>query len=449
MEYRGDDTTLAEWITARSSRAISSPARGGFILRTKAAGFARLSPRKNVVDVQVTLAEPLKGITVLDLGQVYNGPYCGFLLAQAGARVIKVEAPNGETLRHRALDTSQRYPFALLNGGKECITVNIKHPEGAGLLRRLASRADVLLENLAPGTMSRHGLGSEVLREDNPRLIYARSTAFGGSGPYSEYLGMDITIQAISGMMSITGEADGPPLKAGAAICDFLAGIHLYGGIVSALYQREKTGLGAMVDISMQDCMFPPMATAIGSYFFTGGQLPRTGNRHPALSAAPYNLYPTKDGDVAIICIREAHWRHLCDAMKQPGLATDPRFATMKDRSRNMDEVDRIVGEWTRRHTKEEVFSLTQAHGVISAPARDLAEVVQDPHMQARSSLFWEDDDVMGRNTHCTTPIRFGDGEPPRSGPVAALGAHTDAVLEEFLGMDPGSIEALRDRGAI
>ena len=386
---------------------------------------------------------------MLDLGQVYNGPYCGFLLAQAGARVIKIEAPGGETLRHRALDTSQRYPFTLLNAGKECITVNIKNPKGAGILRQLSRQVDILLENLAPGTMARYGLDCDALREQNPALIYGRSTAFGDTGPYSNYLGMDITIQAISGMMSITGEADGPPLKAGAAICDFLAGIHLYGGIVSALYQREKTGLGAVVDISMQDCMFPPMATAIGSYFFTGGQLPRTGNRHPALSAAPYNLYPAKDGDVAIICIREAHWRSLCKAMGKSDLVTDPRFATMKDRASNMDTLDEIVSDWTARHSREEIFALTQEHGVITAPARNLSDVVEDPQMFERGSLYNQQDEVMGDIALCTTPLRFKDADPPHPEPVADLGRDTEKILVEFLELDADDISDLRNIGAI
>ncbi len=397
----------------------------------------------------MTVAKPLEGVIVLDLGQVYNGPYCGFLLAQAGARVIKVEAPGGETLRRRALDTSQCYPFALLNAGKECITVNIKHPDGAKLIRSLAREADVLLENFSPGTMAQYGIGSETLCADNPRLVYGCSTGFGNSGRYRDYLGMDITVQAVSGMMSITGEGHGPPLKAGAAICDFLAGIHLYGGIVSALYQRERTGRGAVVDISMQDCMFPPMATAIGSYFFTGGQLPRTGNRHPALSAAPYNVYPASDGHVAIICIREEHWRQLCEAMGEPHLANDPRFRTMKDRAANMDAVDVLVGDWTRLRAKEEIFEITQRHGVISAPVRSLADVVADPHMHERGSLYWQEDPAMGDIALCTTPLRFREVEPPRPESAGGLGEDTGKVLGELLDLDASGVAALRDSGAI
>lgn len=397
----------------------------------------------------VTVAKPLEGVIALDLGQVYNGPYCGFLLAQAGARVIKVEPPGGETLRRRALDTSQCYPFGLLNAGKECITINIKHPDGAALVRSLAQQVDVVVENFSPGTMARYGIGSDVLRGTNPRLVYGRSTGYGDDGRYRDYLGMDITIQAISGMMSITGEDNGSPLKAGAAICDFLSGIHLYGGIVSALYQREQTGHGAVVDISMQDCMFPPMATAIGSYFFTGGQLPRTGNRHPALSAAPYNVYPASDGYIAIICIREQHWHQLCDAMGMPELVSDPRFRTMKDRAANMDAVDAIVGKWTHLQAKEDIFEITQRHGVISAPVRSLADVVADPHMHERGSLYWQDDKVMGEIALCTTPLRFEGAEPPRPGVAGEEGADTADLLGDLLGLDADRVAALKADGAI
>ena len=208
--------------------------------------------------------QPLAGVTVLDFGQVYNGPYCGFLLAQAGARVIKVESLIGETLRARGRASAASYAFAMLNTNKESMTLNIKSAEGQGLLKRLVRNVDVVFENFAPGTMDRYGIGAEALRAENPRLIYASSTGYGtAKGPYREYLGMDITLQAMTGVMSITGEDGGPPLKTAAAFADFIAGTHLYGAIVSALYAREHSGEGATVDISMQDCVFPTLATAL------------------------------------------------------------------------------------------------------------------------------------------------------------------------------------------
>ena len=204
----------------------------------------------------MSIATPLAGITVLDFGQVYNGPYCGFLLAQAGARVIKVESPKGETLRGRSSEGPYSFPFTLLNNGKESITLNIKSVEGQRLLKELVPHVDVLVENFSPGTLAGYGLGSDVLRQINPRLIYAASTGYGGTGPNSDYLGMDITLQAMTGIMSVTGEEGGPPMKAGAAFCDFLGGVHLYSGIVSALYQREQSGEGAVLDYPCKTAYF-------------------------------------------------------------------------------------------------------------------------------------------------------------------------------------------------
>jgi len=395
------------------------------------------------------IAEPLKGVTVLDFGQVYNGPYCGFLLAQAGARVIKVESRVGEPLRTPAQATSASYPFAMLNGGKECITLNIKNLEGQELLKRLVNEVDVVLENFAPGTLDSYGLGSKDLCAINPKLIYAASTGYGDGGPYRDYLGMDITIQAMSGVMSITGEGEGPPLKAGAALCDFLGGIHLYGGIVSALYQRDRTGQGSVLDISMQDCVFPTLTTALGAYFLAGEQKPRTGNRHPALSAAPYNVYEASDGHVAMICIRDGHWRKLCDAMNLGELAEDVRFIDMKARSSNMDELDELINEWTRGLTKDEIFKRTQQFGVICAPVQSLADVVNDPHMHERGTLHWVDNKMLGETVLMNTPLRFKNLQPPALEPVAELGHHTKEILSELLSLDFDEIEGLREREAI
>ena len=395
------------------------------------------------------IAKPLQGVTVLDFGQVYNGPYCGFLLAQAGARVIKVESRVGEPLRTRAQATSASYPFAMLNGGKECMTLNIKSAEGQELLKKMVKKVDVVLENFAPGTLDSYGLGSKDLCAINPKLIYAASTGYGDGGPYRDYLGMDITIQAMSGVMSITGEGEGPPLKAGAALCDFLGGIHLYGGIVSALYQREQTGQGAALDISMQDCVFPTLTTALGAYFLAGEQKPRTGNRHPALSAAPYNVYEAQDGHVAMICIRDGHWRKLCDAMNRAELAEDQRFIDMKSRSSNMDELDDLINAWTRQHTKEEIFTRTQEFGVICAPVQSLADVVSDPHMHERGTLHWVENKMLGETVLMNTPLRFKNLQPPALEPVAELGHHTNDILVELLSLNVDEIEELRAREAI
>ena len=396
------------------------------------------------------MEQPLEGITVLDFGQIYNGPYCGFLLAQAGARVIKVESPIGEALRSRGRASAASYAFALLNSNKECITLNIKSEEGQKLLRRLVLSADVLLENFAPGTMDRYGIGSAALLKENPRLIYAAGTGYGATGPHRDYLGMDITIQAMSGIMSITGQEGSPPTKTGAALCDFLGGVHLYGAIVTALYQRQTTGEGAIVDISMQDTVFPTLATALGAYFHAGGvQGPRRGSRHPGLSLAPYNVYQAADGHVAMICIREGHWQNLVEAMQRPELLQRPEFADMASRATNMDAVDAEVESWTRELSRDEIFRLLQRHNVICATVQSLEDVVNDPHMHQRGTLQWRSHPTLGQIVLFQTPLRFTGVEPPALTDVAELGAHTHTVLQELAGLDDAAIEALASADAI
>ena len=397
----------------------------------------------------MTTATPLAGLTVLDFGQVYNGPYCGFLLAQAGARVIKVESPTGESLRGRSGTAKPGFPFRMFNSAKECITANIKHPDGRQLIKDLVPQVDVVLENFSPGTLADNGLGSDVLCELNPRLIYAAGTGYGGSGPYRDYLGMDITLQAMSGVMSVTGDADSPPTKAGAAFCDILGGAHLYAGIVSALYQREQTGKGAVIDISMQDCVFPTLATQLGTYFQLGYQPTRTGNRHSGMALAPYNVYQAKDGHVAMICFRGEHWLRLCDAMERPELKTDERFARTKDRARNMDEVDALVEAWTRTLTKAEIFAIAQSAGMICAPVQTLEDVVNDPQLLARGTLAWAEDKWGEQSLKFHTPIRFKGLQTPGVPDMPSLGAHSESVLLEFLGMDADEVARLRNAQAI
>jgi crotonobetainyl-CoA:carnitine CoA-transferase CaiB-like acyl-CoA transferase len=392
---------------------------------------------------------PLTGVTVLDFGQVYNGPYCGFLLAQAGARVIKVESPRGESLRGRGDRNSGSYALAMLNTNKECISLNIKSEEGQALLKALARHVDVVMENFAPGTMARYGVGSAELTAENPRLVYAASTGYGGSGPHSGYLGMDITIQATSGVMSITGEGDGPPLKAGPAFCDMLGGVHLFGAITAALYRRAQTGEGAVIDISMQDCVFPSLTTALGAYFLAGEQPPRTGNRHAGMSLAPYNVYRAQDGWVAMICIREGHWRNLVAAMDRPELLERPEFADMAARAANMDTVDETVEAWTSTLPKAEVVARAQSRGVICAPVLTLEEVVNDPHLHERGTLHWHDHPTLGRIVLLNSPLRFAGTTLPEVAEVPYVGAHNGSVYSELLGLSEDDVAALRERDAI
>ena len=393
-------------------------------------------------------ARPLAGVTVLDLGQIYNGPYCGYLLAMAGARVVKVEPPGGEGMRGRG-ETSASYPFLMLNGNKEAVTLNLKSERGRELLRGLARKADVLLENFSPGTLDRHGVGSEALRRINPRLVYAASTGFGRGGQHRDYLAMDITVQAMTGAIAITGKDGEPPLKAGPALCDILGGVHLYAAIVSALLRRERTGVGAVLDVAMQDAVFPTLTTALGAYYHQGGDPPRTGNHHQNMAVAPYNVYAAADGHVAIICIREHHWQSLLEAMGKAHLAEDPRFEDMRARARNMDATDAVVEAWTSSLPKAEVFRVCQAHGVICAPVQSLHDVLHDPHLLERGALAKLAHEKYGEVTLPSTPLRFeGESPPPVRLPCPA-GADNASVYGELLGLSEAQVETLAEEGVI
>lgn len=377
--------------------------------------------------------QPLEGITVVDLSQIYNGPYATFLMAAAGARVIKVEPPGGEPLRRRGVVGGAALPFAMLNGCKESIVLDLKSDAGKAALLDLVDVADVIVENYAPGTMDRLGLSAAVLQARNPRLIYASSSGFGSDGPYKAYPAMDLTVQAMAGVMHTTGFPDRPPVKAGPALCDFFAGIHLYGAIATALYDRERTGVARKLEVAMQDAVYASLSSSLGMHWGTLGQdsppPPRTGNRHGGLAEAPYNVYPTSDGYIAIICVGEVHWRALTMAMGRPDLSEDPRYTSLKSRVAAMDEVDALVSGWTSTRTKDEVFATLMAHKVACAPVRTLDEVTNDPNMHARGALQWQDHPELGRIVVQHSPLRYA-GVPLRElQPSRALGADTEAVL--------------------
>lgn len=392
---------------------------------------------------------PLQGIKVVDLGQVYQGPYAAWLMAKAGADVIKVEPPSGEPLRLReAVGGSASLPMAMLNSNKRAVTLNLKSPRGAQLLKELVRRSDVILENYAPGVMDRHGVGAEVLQTINPRLIYASATGYGLSGPERDSLAMDLTVQAASGVMSVTGLPDGPPIKAGPAIADFISGTHLYGAIVTALFERERTGRGRLVEVAMVEALYPSLASNLGMAQ-ADKPPPRTGNRHGGLAISPYNVYPCKDGHVAIICVVEAHWANLLAAMGREDLQYDPRFATNALRVKHMAEADAVVGDWAKTFTRQEIFELSRKHRVPSAPVRDLIEVMNSEHMHARGALEWIVHDRLGRIVVPNSPLRYhGTPQMPCTSDPK-LGAHNREIYGGLLGLTDDEIDALKADGVI
>lgn len=392
---------------------------------------------------------PLAGISVLDFGQIYNGPYCGHLLAMSGARVIKVESPIGETLRNSTASSGEGYPFRALNGNKATITLNFKELEGQRLLKQLVSCVDVVLENFRPGTMAKYGVGSEELTEINPRLIYAAGTGYGQNGPHADYLAMDITVQAMSGVVSVTGHEGDPPLKSGPAICDILGGVHLYGAITSALYRREKTGQGAVLDVAMQDAVIPTLCSAIGAYYRTGANPPRTGNHHQARAIAPYNIYETCDGHVAVICIREDHWHKLVAAMGRPDLLENEELLSMEVRAKNMEYTDAEVLSWTRSRSTQEVFELCQRFGVPCSPVQTLTDVLNDPHLRERGMLKEVADEANRIMMLFGTPLQFRGVTPPDPSLPREIGQDNESVYGELLGLSKGSIEEYRRLGVL
>jgi CoA:oxalate CoA-transferase len=393
---------------------------------------------------------PLAGLVVIDFGQIFQGPYATLLLAKGGADVIKVEPPQGEPLRRRARPgTSSTLPFAMLNQNKRAVTLNLKHPRGRELLFEMVRRADVLLENFSPGTMDGLGVGWNVLRQINPRLVYATGTGFGISGPDRDNLAMDLTIQAASGIMSVTGAPDGPPMKAGPTLVDYMGGIHLYAAILTALYDRMTSGEGRLVEVAMQEAVYSSLAASFEYYHRTGEPPPRTGNRQAGLSSTPYNVYPCADGHVAIHVVTEGHWQNLIKAIGRSELGDDPRFVTNADRVAHMDETDAVVAEWTRTLPKMEVFARLKAGRVPCAPVRTAPEVMHDPHMHERGMLVEIEHPELGTITVPTTPLRLhGLGKAP-AGPSPRVGEHNDEIYGGWLGLSAADLAGLKEEGAI
>ncbi|PYO03762.1 MAG: CoA transferase [Candidatus Rokuibacteriota bacterium] len=396
------------------------------------------------------IKRPLDGMLVLDLGQIYNGPYCGLLLGFMGARVLKIESPEGDVVRRRKRNV-EPYPLVMLNSNKESVVLDLKHPDAKALFLRLARMADVVVENFAPGVMDRLGLGWPALQAENSRLVYASGSGFGLTGPYRDLPAMDVTIQAMSGIMNATGFADSSPVKAGPAVCDFLAGVHLFGGVVSALLYRERTGQGQLVEVAMLEAAVMALASAIGVFMDGDTKVPpRTGNRHPALAMAPYNVYPVRDGHVAIFTASERHWHSIARVLGREDLLDDPAYATTPGRAARAEEIDALVEAWTRPRTKDEVVrALIEAH-VPCAPVRTAAEVVNDPHLAARGVWTEIEHPRRGRTRVPNSPIRLHGSAPRKIERMAPLlGQDTDRVLAELLGLDADELAALHAAGVI
>jgi CoA:oxalate CoA-transferase len=392
------------------------------------------------------VALPLTGVRVLDLGHVFQGPYATFLMAMAGAEVIKIEPPKGDMSRNRGRDGD--YPFRALNGCKRGIVLNLKTERGRELLLELAKSADVLVENFAPAVMPRLGLGADIFMKVNPRLIYASASGFGSTGPYADKLALDLTIQAMSGVMSTTGEKGGRPLKAGVPVADFMSGAHLYGAVVTALYERERTGRGRALEVSMLEALFATLLPSAGHVYASNSVPKRTGNRHVADSYVPFDTFETSDGWVAIVCATDEHWLKFTSAMGRADLHEDQSLRQLKNRIERIEELTEEIGKWASQHTRDEVTELCQASRVPCAPLRHVDEVLADPHLRARGFLT-EQVTAAGTVALPNSPMRYAGSSLRAIEPPPTLGQHTDTVLAELCGLGPDEIAQLRLDGVI
>lgn len=331
----------------------------------------------------------------------------------------------------------------------DTVRVVIFAAAGRELFLRLVDRADVLIENFAPGTMTGLGLGPERLLERNPRLIYAMSTGYGSGGDYSRYPAMDLTIQAMTGTMATTGTPESGPLKTGPAGADFLSGIHLFAAVLLALLRRTATGRGQHLEVAMADAVIPSLASSIAYYLALGTEPPRTGNRHSGLAYAPYNVYPARDGHLAIFCVRDEHWRALAGVIGAPDLATDVRFDSIAARVAHIDEVDAVVTAWTSGLTRAGAFARLMEVRVPSAPVLTLSEVLTDPHYRQRGAVVRLDHPTAGPLLVPGSPLHLSDAPPLSPTPAPELGQHTDRVLSEILGLGPEELRSLHAAGVL
>jgi CoA:oxalate CoA-transferase len=313
----------------------------------------------------------------------------------------------------------------------------------------MVARADVVAENFAYGAMESFGLGYEVLRAINPRIIYATGKGYGLSGPYRDLPAFDPVVQAMSGVLSTTGEADGLPMKAGPAVVDMLGGVHFAAAILAALRHRDRTGEGMLVEVALQDAVVPSLTTHIGAYYGMGITQTRNGNSSPGGVIVPYNVYPASDGYVLILAGDNHRWRGLCALIGRPELAEDPRFATAKARSANVDEVDEMLAAWTKQHTRDALMTTLNEADIFCGIVKELPEVMTDPHLHARGMLREIDDPRLGRITIWTSPLRMNAEAPVPQSFAPALGADSDEFLRTELGLDAAAIASLRERKII
>ena len=400
------------------------------------------------------MRQPLAGVRVLDVGTRIAAPFCAGILGEQGAEVIKIEDPIGGD------GTRTNGPFTTDDGGnfyslywsvegrgRKSVTINLRSTEGQDLFRRLASASDVVCENFRPGTLERWNIHPSRL---DPRLVTARISLFGQKGPKSLYSGFDHNAVAFAGLTHLTGPADQPPIRPGLSVSDYLTGVFAAQAVTSLLYERDArgTGVGGVVDAYLYGSVLRIMEWTIAAYDRLGWVRQRTGNRSD--NAAPLDNFQSQDGRyLCIVAVRQAVFERLCEAMGQPDLPTDERFATPKARRRNRDVVNQAVAEWASGLDAATIEERCLRHGVPVSVVYDVADVVADDHVRARGDVCTIDDPVIGPVRQQAPYPRFNDASPPVPAGAPRLGEHTDEVLSSLLKLSGAQIAALRKRNVI
>jgi crotonobetainyl-CoA:carnitine CoA-transferase CaiB-like acyl-CoA transferase len=403
------------------------------------------------------MAGPLSHIRVLDLSRVLAGPWAGQNMADLGAEVIKVERPGaGDDSRAfgppwvkdgQGRDTRDSAYFTSANRGKKSITVNIAAPGGQNIVRELAGVSDVLIENYKFGDLARYGLGPEDLRKLNPRLVYCSLTGFGQTGPNRERPGYDFMIQGMGGLMSVTGEPDGAPQRAGVPVADIITGMYASIAICAALAHRAESGTGQHLDLALLDSQIALLAYQNTNYFATGTPPTRIGNLHPNI--VPYQPFRTADGNVIIACGNDNLYRKFCAAAGCSALAEDPRFATNGKRVENRVELTRVLVEVFRQRSTREWVVLLDGAGVPNGPINDIAQVFEEPQVKARGIRIELEHANGAKLPMVASPMRFSDTPLEYRLAPPLLGEHTEEVLRGLLGKSDAEIARLRADGAV
>lgn len=395
------------------------------------------------------MAGPLDGIKVLDLTRVLAGPFATMILSDLGAEVIKIEQPNtgDESRDFGPFKNGFSLYFMSVNRGKRSITLNLKSERGKALFKNLVRQNDVLVENFRPGTMKKLGLDYETLVVEHPHLIYAACSGFGQSGPYAEKGAYDMIIQGMGGVMSITGEPDGSPVRVGTSISDITAALFTTIGILSAIHHRNRTGKGQFVDVAMLDSLVAVLENAIVRYFATGENPQPLGSRHPVIT--PFEAFKSTDGKIIIAIGNDILWSKFCEYVERKDLITDPRFNTNNNRTENHDELHPILSDIMCQRTTDQWIKALENIGVPCGPINTIDKVVNHPQVQAREMITKVIHDLTGSVDVPGVPIKLSDTPGQVNAPAPSLGEHTDDVLINDLNMTIDELETLRQNGII